>query len=187
MKDLFPPIVIAGRLYRIFDYNTPKNIYRMERLSDFAVSIGKTIDDVADSFSMYMAVLLIASVRRYIQKQRLGRISMKTKYPSLSERYKKTKVPKHRDYFWINTGFLLNHIRPYRGGRKGYIYVGAPSRIRHPENGIILNKIIIYLERGTKYVPARPLFTPTFQLLKKNIDSIVDRFMRDVRAGKWVL
>jgi len=176
-----PFIKVVDVLYKPMSHNTYKNRNRMDILSDLAYELDIDIERLTWEFGKYLAGVISLAVTESIRTQKIGSKRMKHLYKPLSDKYKKRKNPKHKDDFWVDTGFLAEHISVYHGGVHGDLYVGIPASVKYTGSGVPVKNVIRYLERGTRTVPARPLFTPILKQVSKNIDTLFNQFISVVK------
>lgn len=144
-----------------------------------------TVLDIQAGFAKYMAVILRARVQEAIKTQKIGRRSMKQLYPELNKDYARSK-PKHRqDKFWINTGHLADSLVVWKQG--SIIKVGFKGSQYYPGTRTKTIKVLMWNERGTKKIPARPLFVPVAKFLSKNMGRYFEAYIKhtfriDVKA-----
>jgi len=167
--------------YNPLSKNTSKNRYRLDKISDLANQENIDVDDLLKDFAIYLSNVIKLRLQNAVKKQKIGNKPMKNLYKPLSPSYAKRKTPKNKDKFWIDTGFIIKNLRVYRAGRYGDIYIGFPRNVRHPKSKTRLYKIIMWLERGTKKQPARPLIKPTVVLVSKNIAVYFNHYMTNIR------
>jgi len=179
-----PILNVNEILYHPMSYDTVKNRSRFDDLSDLAYDMDSDIDIILDTFGAYIGAVIVAVIKKSIETQKINKNPMRFKYKQLSKAYKKRKNPIHSDDFWVNTEFLLNNIKAYRGGTKRNVYVGFPKNIQHPNSGTELYKIVLYMENGTRTMPARPLLKPSIQTVAKKIDLVLKNFKADIYGGK---
>lgn len=135
-----------------------------------------TPERIQDDFAYYLAAVLRAQVQRSIRTQKIGMKQMKYIYKPLSDKYKETKEKRNKDKFWINTGTLLDNIRIWRTGNQ--VRVGFKNSDVYPHTNMRLVRVLLYLEKGTKNIPARPLFVPHAKKIMKQISRLFAHFIK---------
>ena len=158
---------------------------RLRKIDELAKLYHVDPEAVTVAFGRYLVEVIRERVRWSVQTQTVGHRAMKAIYKPLSESYKKRKVPANRDKFWVNTDFLIRHLRVWK--HSGQIYLGYPKHVMHPETKdrkkpVWAALIMMWLEHGTSRTPARPLFTPVVDLISKNIGSYFEHFFRGVMS-----
>ena len=177
-------INLSGRVSTLFDINVkgilkytplqkPKSKHLVEIIAE---ERGIVPDRVIYLFALYLSRLLRLRIQESVKHQKLGNKPMKQIYKPLSPAYKKTKKWGTKNKFWVNTGWLIENIHVWRQGHD--IWVGYGNKVRHPETKAKAQNIIIWLEKGTKNIPARPLFTPNFVYVRKNIGRFFKKFVK---------
>lgn len=129
----------------------------------------------ADDFVKYMAKELRRQYKDAIKKQRFI-----NRWKPLSVSYKTYKQEHHLSLnIWEATGLLLKSIS-YRRMSRGYI-VGINPRVRY-KNGLKVLDIARMMEYGTRKMPARPLFTPILNQVRKNISRYWKKFLKEEKG-----
>ena len=86
---------------------------------------------------------------------------------------------------YIDSGYLYDNIEVRRvksSSSNVTIFVGASAWKRHPDSGLKLSDLMIYLEYGTysedgsQYIPPRPLIRPTWD----EIEPIIKNHWKDI-------
>lgn len=88
------------------------------------------------------------------------------------------------DTILVETGFLRNNlkVRQIRSVKNGItFFIGADAWTTHQPSGLKMKQLMIYLEYGTRNMPARPLVRPTLKevepILKKNWEALIEEIM----------
>jgi len=144
------------------------------RLEQYAKDKNLDLDFVLYHYSHFIANVYLNMIKKSIQTQKIGNTPMKLLYKPLSPKYKKRKNPKHRKDFWINTGTLMSLFRVWK---YRHWYVGIPKYIKYKNKKVKASDIIDFLEYGTKYIPARPLFSKNLKLLIKKMPKLTETFI----------
>lgn len=120
--------------------------------------------DIHQEFAKYLADLMRDEFVAAIEDQRFA-----NKWPPLSFNYLRYKrIHRLSLKTWEATGVLKDSIVSKK--RLGYYYVGIDPNRRY-RNGARVLDIASYLEYGTSRMPARPLFRPIFEDIRKNLDN----------------
>jgi hypothetical protein len=137
--------------------------------------------DLLPGFARYMAKICVMELRRAIRTQRY-----KTTWEPLSVHYSTYKIQKDLSLnTWEATGHLINSITWWEQG--DYYVVGIKPSTSYPSNpGLKVSKVAKFLEYGTEKMPARPLFRPLFQYLKKHIRTFWSRYLAEVGQKRRV-
>lgn len=153
---------------------TTKNKNRFFKLDEIAFEYDIEVYELQKMFAMYLAKIIAIRVQEAIKTQKINGKSMNFTYAPLSSSYKKKKVVKNRDKFWINTEFIVKNLRVYRAGRYGDIYIGFPQNVKHPTNNTKVQDIMMYNEAK------RPLFKPTLQFVSKRLGGYFNAFLKNL-------
>lgn len=100
--------------------------------------------------------LVLQKMKDHIDQQDLG-------WTPLSQY---TVDQKGSSKIYVETGYLRNNlkVRKVKSPKNGLtIFIGANAWDKHPENGMSLSKLLIYLEYGNSKMPPRPLVRPTWE------------------------
>lgn len=126
--------------------------------------------DVQQAFAEYVAGIIRDECATAIEDERF-----RNKWPPLSVTYVRYKQ-RHRlsMKMWKATGLLEQSIVARK--RLGYWYVGVDPSKRY-RNGMKVIDIARCMEYGTSRMPARPLFRPIFEDIRKNLGSYWDDFL----------
>lgn len=127
-------------------------------------------------FSLYLSKVFKERVANSIRTQKIGGRTMKSLYRPLTINYKRSKPWGTKTKFWINSGFLLSQLTVWRAGDK--IRVGIKSNVKYPNSDTKAARVILWLERGTSNIPARPLFTTHARFMSKNISSYFKHYLK---------
>lgn len=115
-----------------------------------------------EEFAGYVVKVMRDQFKAAIVKQRF-----QSSWPPLSVRYLDWKKEHNLSLkIWEATGLLKKSI-VYRK-RNGYYLVGIDPYKKH-NNGVPILYIAHCLEYGTSRIPARPLFRPIFNQMRKNM------------------
>jgi hypothetical protein len=153
-----------------------KSRKKLEQITDELRIRNLTPDKLQDEFARYLASVLRARVQRSIQLQTIGTKHMKDIYKPLSPDYNKTKPKFSKDKFWINTRYLVDHIQIFKTGRE--YRVGFKNSDTYIDGKTKVAKVVVWLERGTKNIPARPLFSVHSKYITKNIMRFFAHFLK---------
>jgi len=82
---------------------------------------------------------------------------------------------------WEATGLLVNSITYYIEG-DNYV-VGVDPKIKYPNSNVRVLFVAECMEFGTKYMPARPLFGPTINFMRRNVRKYWEAFYQDQLGG----
>lgn len=77
---------------------------------------------------------------------------------------------------WEATGTLVNSITVYR--ESSYYVVGVDPYRRYPD-GTNMLFVAKCMEFGTRYMPARPLFGPTINFMRRNVRKYWELFLEE--------
>lgn len=78
------------------------------------------------------------------------------------------------DTVYVETGWLKDNLGVRRLTNKptgSTIFVGASAWKKHPQSGLKFSDLLLFMEYGTVQTPARPLVRPTFEEVKKEIET----------------
>lgn len=153
-----------------------RSLPKLERAVEVINNKRVTVDNLQEDFARYMASVLKARVKRSIYSQKLGSKSMKQVYKPLSTDYQTRKLKVNKDKFWINTGFLVENLQMWKSGNT--YRVGFKNSIKYPGTNTKLAQVIVWLEKGTKKIPARPLFTVHSKYMMKHIDVFFNHYLK---------
>lgn len=129
-------------------------------------------DWVQEKFAAYMAKELRNQFKDAITKQRF-----KSTWPPLSIPYRDWKGDHNLSLnIWEATGYLKKSI-VYRK-RNGYYLVGIDPYKKYKDGPKVLY-VAQCIEYGTSRMPARPLFRPIFNQVRKNIRRYWVKFLRE--------
>ena len=113
---------------------------------------------------------VLETMRGHIDKQDLS-------WTPLAERTVELKGGDTTIY--VETGALKNGLTVRRvksSARGSTIFIGASPWKTHKESGLKFSDLMIYLEYGTRKIPARPLIRPTWEemrdVIKNNMKAI---------------
>lgn len=127
---------------------------------------------VQEEFAKYIAQVLRNEYKKAIDKQRY-----RYRWKPLSFRYMYYKETYNLSLkIWEATGLLKNSI-VYRK-RNGYYMVGIDPYKKY-KNGVRVLDVAKCMEYGTSRMPARPLFRPLFEYIRKNIRRYWDKFLKE--------
>lgn len=147
---------------------------QMIRLEEYAKSKNLDIDFVLYHYSHFVANVYLRMIKDSIKYQKVGNTPMKNLYKPLSPKYRKRKNPKHRKDFWINTGKLMSLFRVWK---YRHWFVGIPKYIKYDGKKVRATDVIDFLEYGTKYISARPLFSKNLKLLINKLPKLTETFI----------
>lgn len=134
-----------------------------------------TPERIQADFALYYAQVYKERIKEAINTQRIGKRFMSEVYKPLNPQYAKTKTPGRRRKFWIDTGFLLDHITMWK--YRGNIRVGIKANVRYPDSGTKAALVILWLEKGTKTIPARPLFIDQARFMSRHIAKYYNHYV----------
>jgi len=150
---------------------------------------GVTPERVMKEFTLFLAVLIRRHIQNAVKTQKIAGRKMKYAYKPLSSRYNQTKPDKYKDKFWINSDFLIKNLKVWQL-KKGDVYIGYRNNAVHKgtpyksgQKRVKASDLMVYLERGTKKIPPRPLFTVIIRNIAKNIFFYLEMFVKNVRKG----
>ena len=127
-------------------------------------------------FAVYLGLVIRDRIQQAVKKQLVIGQPMSDKYKPLSKAYNDRKPKKTRDRYYENTGWLIKHLKMWQ--EDGTVYIGYTEKTLHP-SGVPAQDIILWLEKGTKYIPARPLFRPVFKFVTRHIDEYLENFIKN--------
>lgn len=132
------------------------------------------LDLLESQFANYLLVLIRNRVKRAIREQRFPQV-----YEPLSKRHiAKKKKNKQLDGFWRETGWLSDNIEIWVD-EQGWNIGFKDTTIRGDGKSAV--QVATALELGTKYIPARPLFTPIASIITKQATVFMEKFLEDER------
>lgn len=127
---------------------------------------------VQEKFAAYVAGIMRDQFKEAIDKQRF-----KSTWPPLSEPYMDWKGKHNLSLnIWEATGYLKKSI-VYRK-RNGYYLVGIDPYKRY-KNGPKVLFVAKCIEYGTSRMPARPLFRPIFNQIRKHMGRYWRKFLAE--------
>jgi len=136
---------------------------KLHQLSDITPQL-------VDDFKKKEAKLLLDKIRHHIRSQDI-------KWKPLSEGYKLFKLQNDLNPgIWIATGELLKELK-VQVDSSGRYYVGADPGKVHKGTGVNINRLIQYLEYGTRHMPARAVFEPSKMEMHADIKSRVNAYI----------
>lgn len=154
--------------------DTSKNKGRYDIIYEIALNNKTTTDEIELNFGLYLAKIIFERVQTSIVTQTINGKPMSSIYPKLSQKYNNSKPLKARDKFWINTGKLLKQMRVWKSASGVNVGFAPNKKYSH---GAKIGDVAVWLEKGTKFVPPRPLFTPQVVFISKNIDAYFKHFV----------
>lgn len=129
-------------------------------------------------FQFYMAETLRDEFVRAIDKQRFNK-----KWPPLSVSYYTWKERKNLSlHIWEATGTMKNTLKVFKKG--SYIAVGFRQTDVYPKTSAKINTIAKYVEYGTPKMPARPLFRPLTEYMRKHVSDYFKRYKKELKKQK---
>ena len=133
------------------------------------------LEKIFEEFTIYVLNLYKSLILHAIKDQRFPK-----KYPPLSPAYAKYKKDNRmKQGFWQATGFSQINLN-YWKLKKGHFAIGFKQNLEHPSNGERVWKIHNWVERGTKKMPPRPLYSPIAKSIQKHIMDIhFKKFIKD--------
>lgn len=134
-------------------------------------------------FVRYLGALIVHRIQQSVKTQTINGRPMKLLYKPLSEKYNNSKPAKFKDKFWINSDFLIKNLQMWQL-KSGDLYIGYRHNRIHPKSKTTVRDIMMFVERGTKNMPPRPLFTIIVRGIAKNITSHLERFIMGIQQGK---
>lgn len=141
------------------------------------VNIKKQLNDPKTylDFQFYMSEMLRDEFVRAIDKQRFGK-----KWPPLSFPYYTYKQRKNLSLnIWEATGLLKKEIKVFKKG--SYIAVGFRQKDVYPKTQAKINSIAKYVEYGTPKMPARALFRPLTEYMRKHVSDYFKRYQKELK------
>lgn len=126
------------------------------------LSKGDVINQTAKKVIDSNAELIVDTLKSHIDKQDLN-------WKPLAQ---STIDAKGHDSAYYDTGELRDSLsaRKLRSGKKVVrVIVGASPYKTHKASGLKLTDLLIFMEYGTKNMPARPLLRPTLKELKPRL------------------
>jgi len=164
--------------YKPLSRNTKGTRRILDDISDMAYDLNVPQEKILYMFAKFLAETVKHRIKVSVDKQQVLGKPMKSVYKPLNNNYKKRKVPKNRNKFWVNTGFLVKNLKVYQA--RGTLYVGYPKYVKHKSSNVNMQMLISFLEKGTKKQPPRPLITPIVRSISKHIDELYDMFKREL-------
>lgn len=128
---------------------------------------------ILSDFSEYLA--------RQMQKLLKSRIYTQYRYlrwapltPGYAEFKKKAGLSPN---IWEATGLLVNSIVYYREGDT-YV-IGIDPKACYPNSNVKVLFVAECMEFGTRYMPARPLFGPTVNFMRRNVRKYWEMYLKE--------
>lgn len=128
--------------------------------------------DLHRKFSKFIAEKMVKLLVSAITTQRY-----KSRWEPLTPSYIEFK--RHNGLslnIWEATGMIKNHIVSYKYN-SSYI-IGINPRAKYPGSDLHLLQVAKWMEFGNSRIPARPLFQPIVNYMKRNIRKYWDEFLR---------
>ena len=140
-------------------------------------------------FTFFLGMLVKRHIQNAVKTQKISGKPMRMVYKPLSSKYKASKPKSTRDKFWINSGFLIENLKLWQlkngdvfiGYRGNAVHKGKPYR--RGSKRVKASDVMVYVERGTKKIPPRPLFTIIVRNIAKNISFYLEMFVNTIRQG----
>lgn len=153
---------------------------RLKLVSELINSPKITPEYIQTDFALYIAQILKLRIKHSIDTQQLSNVSFKQLYKPLNEDYKATKKKKNRNKFWVNTEHLVDNIVVWRTGK--VVRIGFKGNAYYPGTRTRVLAVVLWMEKGTKTMPARPLMVPHAKLMSKNVGGYFDKYVK-IRFG----
>lgn len=117
---------------------------------------------IQKDFARFLSVIIRRMLKASIEDQRY-----KGRWTPLSAGYVEFKNKYGlSDKIWEATGTLVDSISYYKHGNQYIIGINPSKKYK---NGVSILYVAKCMEYGTKNMPARPLFTPVFNYVKRYI------------------
>jgi len=143
-------------------------------------------NELMRGFIMFLAELVKTKIQHSVQTQTIAGKPMRLIYPKLSPKYNASKPKSSQGKFWINSGFLIENLRIWQvkngnvfiGYRGNAVHKGKPYMQGHKR--VKASEVMLYVERGTRKMPPRPLFTVIVKVIAKNISFYLDMYLKSI-------
>jgi len=166
-----------------------KSAKGIDRLKELAEYYGLEEVEFRREFTLFLAYLVRRHIQNAVKTQKIGGVPMKLKYRPLNKKYNKSKPKSSQDKFWVNTDFLIKNLKVWQL-KNGDVYIGyrfnnVHKNFKKGKNGrrVKARDIMVWLEKGTKKIPPRPLFSVIVRNIAKNISFYLDMFHRNIQKG----
>lgn len=122
------------------------------------------LDRLFKEFTVYVLMIYKSKILEAIRKQKFPK-----RYPPLNKDYVRfKKMNRMKQGFWQATGFSQVNLSYWRL-KKGHYAIGFKKNLIHPWSGKKVYKIHNWVERGTSKMPARSLYKPIADSIRKSI------------------
>ncbi len=94
---------------------------------------------------------------------------------------------KGNEKVYYESGWLRDNLSVRRlknNPRGSTIFIGASPWKKHPQSGLTFSDLMIFLEYGTRYTPARPLVRPTWNELEEEIKQGWADMIKELLGGQ---
>lgn len=144
---------------------TPKGFYDSVTTKELSNLPQSSKYLVLEGFLRYLAITMRKMLKYSIRNQ-----YYKSRWKPLNKKYLEFKKSKGlSENIWEATGLLYKSISYRRVGNR-YV-IGINPKITY-KDGTPVYLVARYMEYGTKYMPARPLFKPVLRYIKTNISTL---------------
>ena len=140
-------------------------------------------------FTLFLAMLIKRHISNAVKTQKISGKPMRLVYKPLSHRYNKSKPKKTQNKFWVNQDFLIKNIKVWQL-KNGDVFIGYRANAVHKatpyrkgKKRVKASDLMVYLEKGTKKIPPRPLFTIIVRNVAKNISFYLRMFIKTIDKG----
>jgi len=170
-----------------------KPLTRSKKGKALIVSIARdlniTEEVIMRKFTLFLAMLIKRHIQNAVKTQKISGKPMKLVYKSLSPSYNKRKPKKTQNKFWRNTDFLIDNLKVWQL-KNGDVFIGYRGNAVHKgthykvgKKRVKASELMVFLERGTSKIPARPLFTVVVRNIAKNIFFYLEMFIQTIQKG----
>lgn len=153
----------------------------IKQIEKFAKEIDMPFEAVYKSFTIYVAHYILFKFKKAVREQRVNGKQFKSIYKPLNKDYRKRKPYGTKGKFWINSGELVEKLGVY-ATRQNIVHIGFRGKkdFIKTKDKVRFSQVLMWVEYGTKKMPARPLLRPIVVSTRKNINRLWVRYKRVV-------
>ena len=167
-----------------------KSIKGQVVLGQLAIERNVPPERLMRAFTLFLAVLIRRHVQNAVKTQKIGGKPMSMVYKPLSPKYNQSKPLQTQGKFWRNTDFLIANLKVWQL-KNGDVFVGYRGNAVHRgtpyqagKKRVKASQVMVYMEKGTKKMPPRPLFSVIVRNIAKNISFYLEMFIRQLDKGQ---
>lgn len=140
-------------------------------------------------FTLFLAMLIRKQVAEAVRTQTIRGKPMRLVYRKLNKKYNDSKPTATKGKFWTNKDFLIKNLKVWQVN-SGDVFIGYRSNAVHKatpysrgKKRVKASNLMVYLEKGTKKIPPRPLFSIIVKNIAKNISFYLKMFHSTIEKG----